>query len=163
VPIAFHAWASDHVTITKLLEGFDDDSDGGIQLDTPAKVIRQIARCRILVTGAYHAAVFALSQGVPVVGLSSSDVYTAKFLGLEDQFGVGCETVFLGASDASQRLEAAVESAWQSAERVQLPLQEAARSQIALSQEAYERVYREVAFDAKSASRKMKSQSLVAR
>ena len=147
VPIAFHAWANDHATIRQLLEGFDDESDGGITLDTPLKVIRQVGRCRIVVTGAYHAAVFSLSQGIPVVGLSASEDYTAKFLGLEDQFGLGCETVFLGAPDASERLAAAAERAWQLAEKVRLPLQEAARRQIELSQGAYERVRENIAFN----------------
>ena len=140
VPIAFHAWASDHVAIHQLLQGYDDHSDGGVTLDTPPKVIKQIARCRVVVTGAYHAAVFALSQGIPVVGLSGSDDYTAKFLGLEDQFGLGCETVLLGAPNAWEGVAAAIDRAWQSAEKVRLPLQEAARRQIALSQGAYERV-----------------------
>ena len=146
LPIAFHAWASDHLAIRQLLQGFDDQSDGGVTLDTPLKVIQQVGRCRIVVTGAYHAAVFALAQGIPVVGLSASDDYTAKFLGLEDQFGLGCETVFLGAPDASEKLAAAAEKAWQSAEKVRLPLQEAARRQIALSQEAYEKIKEKFAF-----------------
>jgi colanic acid/amylovoran biosynthesis protein len=146
VPIAFHAWANDHVTIRRLLQGFDDYSDGGITLDTPLKVIEQIGRCRIVVTGAYHAAVFALSQGIPVVCLSASDDYNAKFLGLEDQFGAGCETVFLSASNASERLAAAAERAWQSAENLRSPLLAAARRQIALSQGAYERVAENISF-----------------
>ncbi len=144
VPIAFHAWANDHVSIQQLLKGFDDHSDGGIKLDTPIKVIQQVGRCRIVVTGAYHAAVFALSQGIPVVGLSASDDYTAKFLGLEDQFGLGCETVLLDAADVSERLAAAIEKSWQSAEKVRLPLQEAARRQIELSQGAYLRAREDV-------------------
>ena len=147
VPIAFHAWANDHVSIRQLLQGFDDHSDGGITLDTPLKVIRQVGRCRIVVTGAYHAAVFAMSQGIPVVCLSASDDYTAKFLGLEDQFGLGCETVFLGAPDASERLADAAERAWQLAEKVRLPMQEAARRQIALSQGAYERIRDNIKFN----------------
>jgi len=160
VPIAFHAWANDHVTIGRLLQGFDDHSDGGITLDTPLKVTRQVSRCRIVVTGAYHAAVFALSQGIPVVGLSASEDYTAKFLGLEDQFGLGCETVFLGASDTSERVAAAIERAWQSAENVRLPLQEAARRQIALSQGAYERIRDSMEA---SAPRKLKPPNVVNR
>ena len=147
VPIAFHAWANDHLTIQRLLQGFDDRSDGGLTLDTPLKVIQQVGRCRIVITGAYHAAVFALSQGIPVVGLSASDDYTAKFLGLQDQFGQGCETVSLGAPDASELLAAAAERAWQSAEKVRLPLQEAARRQVALSQGAYERIRENVRFN----------------
>ena len=147
VPIAFHSWANDHLTIRQLLQGFDDHSDGGITLDMPLKVIEQVSRCRIVVTGAYHAAVFAMAQGIPVVGLSASDDYTAKFLGLEDQFGMGCETVSLVASDASEKLEAAAERAWQSADKVRLPMQEAARRQIALSQGAYERVRENMGFN----------------
>lgn len=147
VPIAFHAWANDHVTIRRLLEGFDDQSDGGIKLDTPLKVIEQAGRCRIVVTGAYHAAVFAMSQGIPVVGVSASDDYTAKFLGLEDQFGVGCESVFLGAPDALERLAAAAERAWQLAEKVRLPMREAARRQMALSQGAYEQIRENMKFN----------------
>ena len=140
VPIAFHAWASDHITIQRLLQGFDDHSDGGITLDTPLKIIQQIGRCRVVVTGAYHAAVFALSQGIPVVGLSASDYYASKFLGLEDQFGLGCETVALDAPDAMETLEAAIERAWQSAEKARQPLLEAARRQMTLAQGAYDRV-----------------------
>lgn len=147
IPIAFHAWASDHLAIQQLLQGFDDHSDGGATLDTPLKVIRQAGRCRIVVTGAYHAAVFAMSQGIPVVGLSASDDYTAKFLGLADQFGLGCEVVCLGAPDASEQLTAAIESAWQSAEDVRLPLLEAARRQIALSQGAYQRIKEKLSFN----------------
>lgn len=140
VPIAFHAWASDHLAIRRLLQGFEDNTDGGITLDTPLKVIRQIGLCRIVVTGAYHAAVFAMSQGIPVVGLSASDDYDAKFLGLADQFGLGCEAVSLNAADARARLEAAIERAWQSAELVRLPLLQAAQRQIADAQGAYQRI-----------------------
>jgi polysaccharide pyruvyl transferase WcaK-like protein len=140
VPIAFHAWARDHVSIQQLLKGFDDHSDGGIKLDTPIKVIQQVGRCRIVVTGAYHAAVFALSQGIPVVGLSASDDYTANFLGLEDQFGLGCETVFLDAADVADRLTTAIEKSWQSAEKIRLPLQEAALRQIESSRSAYKKI-----------------------
>ena len=67
IPIAFHEYAHDHETIRQLLAGFDDESDGGLSLDTPLMLVKQTARCRIVVTGAYHAAVFALAQGIPVV------------------------------------------------------------------------------------------------
>jgi polysaccharide pyruvyl transferase WcaK-like protein len=140
VPIAFHAWASDHLAIRRVLVGFDDESDGGLSLDTPLKVIEQAGRCRVVVTGAYHAAVFALAQGIPVVCLAKSSYYVAKFLGLADQFGLGCETVLLDDPDALTKLRASVESAWDSAETVRKPLQQAALRQIELSRGAYERV-----------------------
>lgn len=140
VPIAFHSWANDHLTIQKLLAGFDDRSDGGVTLDTPVKVIKQVGLCRVVVTGAYHAAVFALSQGIPVVCLAKSQDYVSKFLGLEDQFGCGCETVFLRESDFAEELRAALDRAWQSAELVRESLLKAALRQIRASQGAYERV-----------------------
>ena len=56
-------------------------------------VLTAIADCRVVVTGSYHAAVFALSMGVPAVGLAASRYYVDKFKGLADQFGPGCEVV----------------------------------------------------------------------
>lgn len=138
VPIAFHAWANDPVSIKKLLQGIDDYSDGGIELDTPMKVIQQVGRCRVVVTGAYHAAVFALSQGIPVVALSASEGYTANFLGLKEQFGPGCEIVLLDSPDAYERMAEIMEKTWQSAEEVRSPLLQAAQKQIEASWQAYE-------------------------
>jgi polysaccharide pyruvyl transferase WcaK-like protein len=140
VPIAFHAWASDHLAIRRLLAGFDDQSDGGLALDTPLKVIEQAGRCRVVVTGAYHAAVFSLAQGIPVVCLAKSPYYVAKFLGLAHQFGLGCETILLDDSDMLTKLRTSLERAWNSAETVRNPLQQAALRQINLSRGAYERV-----------------------
>jgi polysaccharide pyruvyl transferase WcaK-like protein len=140
VPIAFHPWAYDHQTIRQLLAGFDDQSDGGECLDSPLKIIQQVGLCRVVVTGAYHAAVFALAQGIPAVCLANAPYYVAKFLGLEDQFGLGCETVLLDAPDLPEKLGSAIERAWQSAEMVRLPLLRAAQRQIELSWGAYERV-----------------------
>ena len=67
------------------------------------KVIKQTARCRVVVTGAYHAAVFALAQGIPVVCLSNSPYYLAKFQGLEDLFGSGCTIVTLERARLSRK------------------------------------------------------------
>jgi polysaccharide pyruvyl transferase WcaK-like protein len=140
VPIAFHEYANDHQTIQRLLAGFDDQSDGGLSLDSPLLVIKQVARCRILVTGAYHAAVFALAQGIPVVCLASSAYYLAKFQGLEDLFGIGCATVTLDEPDWPSRLAVAMEITWDSAETVRSPLLHSALHQIAVSRGAYQRV-----------------------
>jgi len=152
IPIAFHAWANDHLTIQQLLKGFDDHSDGGINLDTPLKVIEQAGRCRFVVTGAYHAAVFALSQGIPIVGLSASEDYTAKFGGLQDQFGLGCEIVQLDKPDVCEQLASAMERTWKSADQVRLPLQESARRQIELSRGVHERVKKNLSFRRNGAS-----------
>jgi polysaccharide pyruvyl transferase WcaK-like protein len=139
VPISFDPWTGDPKTIRHLLAGFDDHSDGGATLNSPLKAIEQAGRCRIVVTGAYHAAVFALAQGIPVVGLAGNSYYAAKFLGLGDQFGLGCKTLFVRDPDLSNKLAAAIDMAWQSAGTLRQSLKEAARRQIQLSRGAYER------------------------
>jgi polysaccharide pyruvyl transferase WcaK-like protein len=140
VPIAIHHYIRDDLAMGKLLAGFDGSSDGGLTLDSPLKVIQQAGRCRVVVTGAYHAAVFSLAQGIPVVGLSKSPYFMSKFQGLKDQFGLGCETICLNEPDLSERLGSAIERAWQSAEEVRVPLQQAALRQVELTWEAYNRV-----------------------
>ena len=140
IPIAVHEYARDHETIRRLLAGFDDESDGGLSLDTPLMLVKQTARCRIVVTGAYHVAVFALAQGIPVICLSNSAYYLAKFQGLEDLFGVGCTIVMLSESDWPGKLADAIETAWDSAEAVRSPLLQSAVRQIEESRGAYLRV-----------------------
>jgi polysaccharide pyruvyl transferase WcaK-like protein len=137
IPIAFHEWAADHQTIRRLLQGFDDESDGGLSLDLPLMLMKQAGRCRMVVTGAYHAAVFALAQGIPVVCLTNSPYYLAKFQGLEDLFGCGCEIVVLGEPDFPCKLAAAMERTWNSAEVVRPPLLQSALRQIGKSRGAY--------------------------
>ena len=71
---------------------------------SPWALARQVGRCRIVVSGAYHVAVFALAQGIPVVGLSSSRYYDDKFEGLAAMFGTGLELVRLDGDDVEDRL-----------------------------------------------------------
>ncbi len=145
VPISFHESESDVRTIQVLLAGHDNGSDGGQALDTPLKVIEQARRCRVVITGSYHSAVFALSQGIPVVSLARSAYYTDKFLGLADQFGTGCEVVLLDDEQLRDKLMAAIDRAWQSAEQVRPQLLAAAARQIEKGHAAYRRVFELVA------------------
>ncbi len=140
LPIAIHLGTRDDLAIKQLLIGFDEQSDGGESLDSPLKVIKQAALCRVVVTGAYHAAVFALAQGIPVVALAKSDYFSRKLLGLEDQFGEGCQTVLLTEPDLPRRLQSALEKAWQNAEKLREPLQAVTLRQIELSRRSYGRI-----------------------
>jgi colanic acid/amylovoran biosynthesis protein len=130
---------SDCSAIARLLVGYQDPSEAGQRLDTPQKVIHQVGRCRIVVTGAYHAAVFALAQGIPAVCLAKSRYFMDKFLGLADQFGAGCEVVSLERTDCSSVLAEAMARMWVGAEEVRTPLLQAATRQIAASRAAYAR------------------------
>ncbi|MGZ8177332.1 polysaccharide pyruvyl transferase family protein [Williamsia sp. SKLECPSW1] len=107
----------------------------------PSEVARRVADCRVLVTGAYHLAVFALSQGIPVVALTSSEYYDDKFLGLGDMFGTGLTMIELDDPDLSGRLSAAIAEAWEGAPGFRAPLRAAAREQIARSRAAFDEVF----------------------
>jgi polysaccharide pyruvyl transferase WcaK-like protein len=107
----------------------------------PAQVAQRVARCRVLVTGAYHLAVFALSQGIPVVALTSSQYYSDKFLGLADMFGAGLILAGLDEPGLAPTLTRAIQECWAIAPEVREPLRERARAQIAASQQAFERVF----------------------
>jgi colanic acid/amylovoran biosynthesis protein len=98
--------------------------------ETPADVIERVHQCRVVVTGSYHAAVFALAQGIPAVGLAGSEYYVDKFLGLADQFDGHCSTVLLDAPDLVLRLEEAVTDAWSSADELAPKLVAAAERQL---------------------------------
>jgi polysaccharide pyruvyl transferase WcaK-like protein len=87
----------------------------------------------------YHSAVFALSQGIPVVAMSGSAYYDNKLLGLRGQFGEGCAVLETSDGALAARVEAAVDEAWENAPRLRTSLLEAADSQIRASREAYGR------------------------
>ena len=139
IPIAHHGGGMDVDTLRALLPP-EDRVDGGAALDSPQSVIRRIGECRVVVTGSYHGAVFALAQGIPVVALVKSDYYANKMLGVQQQFGVGCEVVRLDDQALPERVEDAIDRAWADAERVRAPLLASARDQIGRSREAYSRL-----------------------
>jgi colanic acid/amylovoran biosynthesis protein len=104
-------------------------------------ILTSIQRCRLVVTGSYHAGVFALAQGVSVVGLAQSEYYVTKFLGLTDQFGAGCEVVLLNEPGWENKLADAMNNSWNLADNVRPRLIEACQRQIELSRMAYARFY----------------------
>lgn len=108
-------------------------------LDTPAKVIQHVGTCRLVITGSYHAAVFALSQGIPSIGLAKSAYYQDKFQGLADQFGEGCNVVCLDDPAWTGRLATLLEEAWATAEAWRPGLLHTAETQIELGRGAYRR------------------------
>jgi polysaccharide pyruvyl transferase WcaK-like protein len=141
LPISHHrVGANDPRTIRWVLAGFDDASDGGATADTPREVIAAAGRCRAIVTGAYHAAVFGLAQGVPVVCLGRSAYYLDKFRGLRDQFGPGCQVLDLDDPALPDALVAALELAWEGADAFRAAIIRTADRQIAAGRDAYRRL-----------------------
>ncbi|WP_284450643.1 polysaccharide pyruvyl transferase family protein [Methylophaga thalassica] len=68
------------------LEGLLDTKIKHTYPDSLNSVIDIIGECKLVITGSYHAGVFALSQGIPVIGIAASDYYRQKFEGLRNQF-----------------------------------------------------------------------------
>lgn len=106
----------------------------------PEDAARRVGSCRVMVTGTYHAAVFALSQGIPVVAISHSRYYHDKFHGLAGQFPDGCAVVALDGPAAEGRLRRALLRAWDRAPQLRAPLLRAAEQQILAGRVAYSRL-----------------------
>jgi colanic acid/amylovoran biosynthesis protein len=140
LPIAFHKFAQDPAAIRAMVGGSDAGSDGGAALTEPLAVIREAGRCRIAVTGAYHAAVFALAQGVSVVCLARSPYYVFKFNGLAEQFGDACAVVRLDQGAPIDDVAAAMDRQWDAAPARRDAILSVAAAQRAAGRAAYARL-----------------------
>ncbi len=143
VPVLSSRAASSGVlALRRMADGSSARWQGEFEMDHPAELVAQIGRCRIVVNGSYHAAVFALAQGIPAVCMERSAYYSQKFLGLQAQFGTGCAVVPVDQPDFDSRLEAAIGRAWASAGDVRAPLLQAAAQQVGRGRAAYYRLLR---------------------
>ncbi len=106
----------------------------------PMDLVMAAGGCRLVITGAYHIAVFALSQGVPCVCVARSAYFTDKFVGLSAQFGEGCEVVPLDGPDVLSRLRESVKRLWEAAPSLRASLLESAQRQDERSERAYGRL-----------------------
>ncbi len=89
------------------------ESPSGIFNATPTRAleltVRRIGALRLLVTGSYHAAVFASGQGVPVVALSASPYYDQKFADLASYFPDRVMVVDLLSEQSDRALKASID------------------------------------------------------
>jgi colanic acid/amylovoran biosynthesis protein len=138
IPISF----SDATPDVSAISGVLRDSPAikaGLCSERWEDIVDLVAKCRVVITGSYHAAVFAMSQGIPVIAIAQSRYYEDKFYGLQNQFGTGCTVMNLEA--AARGLEEAICTVWHSSEDVRDRLRCAASQQIGLSREAYRLAY----------------------
>ena len=140
IPISCDGHEADQQQILRLMRGYPKTSTTWRRFDPPEDVIRAVGRCRVVVAGAFHAAVFALAQGIPVVGLARSAEYSSKFQGLVDQFGPGCRLLNLDDPDLAQEFDAALEEAWAAAEDLRPDLLAAAQVQVAINRAGYQQI-----------------------
>ena len=141
VPISFYGRENDLRRTAPLVPAGRLAAGGADVAETPGAVAAAAGRCRALVTGSYHAGVFALSRGVPVVGIVASSYYDLKFRGLAAQFGPGsCVPLPVEGPDLPGRLTAAVLAAWETPRAGRAALFAAARRQAAACEAAYIRL-----------------------
>lgn len=133
VPVSRHPHEDD----ADVLEGLVLPGD---EPRSPDALIDRVRRCRAVLTGSYHAAVFALGSGVPVVALAGSPYYLHKFAGLQALFGDSCQVVVPGPL-LEQDLRAALQEAWDLGAPEREALCGSARRQVADSEAAYAEVF----------------------
>jgi polysaccharide pyruvyl transferase WcaK-like protein len=142
LPISYHQEDADLTSIRRLAGDDLIVAPALEQWPLPTELAHEVARCRVVVTGSYHAAVFGASQGVPVVCLTRSGYYDQKFEGLQGLFGHGCTIVRLDGPDLEERVVQAVQRAWDEAPELRAALLAAAERQIALGRDAYDAIAR---------------------
>ena len=140
IPIMLDGVDSDVQIIGQLLGKGTAGGDGPEGAPTLPEVIRRVGECRVVVTGSYHAGVFALAQGILVVGIARSEYYRDKLEGLADQFGARCPVILADDGQFAGKLGAAIDRAWSEAETVRPQLLRAAESQVRASRAAYEKL-----------------------
>ena len=140
LPISHVPGEADVETIRYLTDVDDDTFSDGSPLEALDAVIRQVQKCRLVITGSYHAGVFALANGIPTIGLAKSTYYVDKFMGLSALFGPACEIVLLERRDCAQHLKDAIARLWNAAERFKPLLLANAAQQIELGHQAYSRI-----------------------
>ncbi|HST50415.1 MAG TPA: polysaccharide pyruvyl transferase family protein [Pyrinomonadaceae bacterium] len=128
---------SDVAAAEELIDGSWNSERAGVGPGDPNALIERVGKCRVVVTGSYHAAVFALSQGIQAVCLTNSEYYELKFRGLADQFGAGVEVLSLSDSLFSQKLVDKTVDAWACAESLRPRLLRAAERQLSEGRAAY--------------------------
>ena len=140
IPIRSGPVDSDIQALDRLLNNPLVAGDIGHDLHTPLDVIRRTSDCRLVVTGSYHAGVFALAQGIPVVAFAASDYYRDKFLGLADQFGAGCRVLGTHEPEFTSQLDRTIEEIWKQAPVLRPALLNAAEAQIKAARAAYQQL-----------------------
>jgi colanic acid/amylovoran biosynthesis protein len=143
LPISMRSPSDPHY-IHQLLRGCADTANGGENLDDPLRIVRQTGRCRVVVVGSYHAAVFALSQGIPAIGVIHSSYYSNKFQGLRAQFDDDCYVLGFDDLDFREKFAHTLDKAWKTAGQARPRLLEAAEEQIEARLAAYQRLYRQI-------------------
>ncbi|MGA2504910.1 MAG: polysaccharide pyruvyl transferase family protein [Anaerolineales bacterium] len=141
IPVQIGKSNSDLSSIAQMCDLDAAEYEFAQKILSPEDLVRQINRCRVVVTGSYHAGVFALACGIPVVALVGSDYYERKFNGLAFQFGLGCKIVQLNSETILADLRKAIENGLHSQNEIESKLIEKAKQQVEISRNAWSRFF----------------------
>ena len=130
--------SSDAIVAEHVLGGLATSRGGDAAPTSVDDLITRVSACRVVVTGSYHGAVFALSQGIPAVCVYNSEYYRIKFIGLKDMFGVGCEIISISDDRFPHRLAAVALEMWRNAPSLRPALLSAAERQRVDGRRAYD-------------------------
>jgi colanic acid/amylovoran biosynthesis protein len=133
--------ANDVNAIARVFGVAGEDLESARQVRTPDEGLARIARCRVVITGAYHNAVFALAMGIPVIGLARTPYYLSKLRGVARQFGAGMTVLSLDEPDLGQQLARELARLWDEAPALYKPLRAAAAQQVKWGEAAYTRFF----------------------
>lgn len=137
VPISFYDRDADMLAIARAVGARRASSVRFAGVPSPQAIARLVSSCRVIVSGSYHAAVFAAAQGLPVVCLTGSPYYDLKFEGLAGEFPGSCVSVDVRVPGFRDRLTAAVTRAWDRAEAGRAAGLAAAARQVERANAAY--------------------------
>ena len=140
IPISRLPDEADAAQVARILDGYARVEYPDVSGDSLLRVIEEIGLCRIVLTGSYHAGVFALSQGIPVIGLVGSEYYQWKFDGLAHQFGEGCRVLRLDSPTLATDLRTMLRELWDGAADLRPVLLGKAERQMEAGRSAYAHV-----------------------
>ena len=141
LPISLSIHERDDLCTQQLISGYKKTWMSHRKIQRSLEYIKDIQRCRMVITGTFHGAVLSLAQGIPVICLVKSSLYANKFQGLADLFGSGCEIISLEDESLQTHLSASIDAMWNSAEMLRVQLLEAAVRQIDWGTAAYQRLF----------------------
>lgn len=85
-------------------------------LERPTSVnalLHEISRCRVVLSGSHHSAVFALGLGIPVLMVAASRHYLRKLRSLTGHFGTLASVVDLTRGNAFSEIEVGLRQLWE--------------------------------------------------
>jgi polysaccharide pyruvyl transferase WcaK-like protein len=141
IPTSCCGTEADQFKIEQLLYGYSKASLSYLRFESISDLLDRVGQCRLVIAGTFHGAIFALSQGIPCICLAKTEEYSIKFQGLVDQFGAGCQVLYLADKQLLDTFEHILDRFWESADALRPLLLESARKQIELGQLGYRRLY----------------------